>query len=140
MTETYAAEFEMFRRTPIVCRAPDYARAFLYAVAHGWLPPGDLSDGGPAIDSAADHANEKLVARLAFIKLLMSTPEPMEPADAIDLIAALENAPESWLLTSRSWPFIENLGRATRDTLPPEAADRLSKVAERIVRLEGNEP
>lgn len=140
MTETYAAEFEMFRRTPIVCRAPDYARAFLYAVSQGWLPSGDLSDGGPAIDSAADHAKEKLVARRAFLMLMLSMPERAGPDDAIDMIAALETAPDRWLLTSRSWPFIENLGRATRDTLPPEAADRLSKVAERIVRLEGNEP
>lgn len=134
---TYAAEFRMFRHTPELCRAPDYARAFLYAASQGWLPPGDLSDGGPAIDSTADYANEKLAARRAFLRLITSTPEdPAEPADAVDMIAALENAPDSWLRTSHTWPFVEKLGRA-RDDLPQEAADRLTKVSERILRLEG---
>ena len=47
-----AAAWRMYRMNPDLCQADETAGAVIYAMNNGWIAPGGIENGGPAISTA----------------------------------------------------------------------------------------
>jgi hypothetical protein len=101
-----------------MCTAGDLARAFLYAVDHGWIPAGDLGDGSPAISMPDEFGPQKLRARRAFLALLHET--EIEAEDVLAVVEAICAAPREWRVFPSTQYAVAEIMRRVRHHLTAE--------------------